>query len=320
MHLVCAIYEHAAQVIGETPWRVSRDAGLLARAHAGTYQRYHHAPVVVGIDVYHLEAEAYGAAVHDAGGVGTPKLSPLSGYELDDLLTLPALDTARAGRLPMVLQAGRQVRDAHPEADVRIPVTGLFTLAAQLIGLEPLLMELLTEPDAVSAALQHLLAGQRRWCRQIADAGLGMVVFESAASPPMMSPMFCRQVLFPPLGALLAEVQAVTGAGAMLIQGGDTAALTAELCALPIGHLLCPAETDQAAFMAGISPCPTTEVRVNMRAGVIASPHWPDIQQELDRTLALAHRHPAGCIGTGIIPYDTPSENILRAISYVTEV
>jgi hypothetical protein len=71
---------------------------LLARAHAEAFKRYRHAPVVMGIDVYHLEAEAAGAVIMDAGGETVPKLA-----------------------VHPCESAGRRVKGLHPEADVRIP-------------------------------------------------------------------------------------------------------------------------------------------------------------------------------------------------------
>ena len=63
MEFTPVVYEHAAKFIGRTPWEVSRSADLLVEAHAAAYAVYRHAPVVAGIDVYNVEAEAYGAVV-----------------------------------------------------------------------------------------------------------------------------------------------------------------------------------------------------------------------------------------------------------------
>ena len=49
IHFTPSVYEHAAALIGETPWRVSRDPECLFRAHAEAFRRYRHSPVVVGI-------------------------------------------------------------------------------------------------------------------------------------------------------------------------------------------------------------------------------------------------------------------------------
>ena len=57
------IYEHAARFVGRTPWEVSRDADLMFEGHRRAYLEYHHQVIAVGIDIYNLEAEAYGAKV-----------------------------------------------------------------------------------------------------------------------------------------------------------------------------------------------------------------------------------------------------------------
>lgn len=316
MRLCCAIYEHAARLPGASPWAVSRSADLLFRAHAEAFRCYRHSPVVVGIDLYHVEAEASGAVVGDGGAESVPKLMVSPCSTVEELASLPALDL-RAGRLPRVLEAARNVRSACPEADVRVPVTGPFTLAAMLLGLEPLLEALALEPDAVERALNHLAVRQRVWCEAITCIGLNPVVFESAASPPMVSPAMARQVILPALAVLLADIRTLSGAGAMLIQGGDTAGLADPLGALPVDHLICPAETDQAAFLAGMAAHPAVTVRVNMAAGVIADPDWAVVRRELDRVAALAATRPGACLGTGIVPYATQKEQILQAINYV---
>jgi len=58
-----AVYEHAARFVGRTPAEVSGDAELLFQAHRGAYLEYRHQPIAVGIDIYNLEAEAYGDKV-----------------------------------------------------------------------------------------------------------------------------------------------------------------------------------------------------------------------------------------------------------------
>jgi uncharacterized protein (DUF433 family) len=60
------IYEHAARFVGRTPWEVSRDADLMFEGHRRAYLEYHHQVIAVGIDIYNLETEAYGAKVEGA--------------------------------------------------------------------------------------------------------------------------------------------------------------------------------------------------------------------------------------------------------------
>jgi hypothetical protein len=56
-----AVYERAACFVGRTPAEVSRDPDLLFQGHRGAYLEYRQQPIAVGIDIYNLEAEAYGA-------------------------------------------------------------------------------------------------------------------------------------------------------------------------------------------------------------------------------------------------------------------
>ena len=62
------VYEHAARFVGRTPWEASRDPELMFAGHRAAYLEYRHQVIAVGIDIYNLEAEAYGARVEaDAG-------------------------------------------------------------------------------------------------------------------------------------------------------------------------------------------------------------------------------------------------------------
>ena len=57
------IYEHAARFVGRSPWEVSRDPELMFAAHCAAYLEYRQQVIAVAIDIYNLEAEAYGAKV-----------------------------------------------------------------------------------------------------------------------------------------------------------------------------------------------------------------------------------------------------------------
>ncbi|NOR66419.1 MAG: hypothetical protein GQ528_03585, partial [Woeseiaceae bacterium] len=116
-----SVYEHAARLIDKSPWQVSRDPDLLAQAHVRAFEIYRHSPVVLGIDIYNLEAEAYGAVVKRPADNGIPAIGAPPCQSLDDLLQIPPLDPKRDGRIPMVIGAGKEVARRLPEADVRIP-------------------------------------------------------------------------------------------------------------------------------------------------------------------------------------------------------
>ena len=112
-----SVYEHAARFTGRTVLEVSRDAELMFAGHKAAWLAYRHTPIVTGIDIYNLEAEAYGARIERPGGDGIPAIfQPLLG-SLDEGLEIAPFDAARDGRLAMVIDVARRLKDALPEAD-----------------------------------------------------------------------------------------------------------------------------------------------------------------------------------------------------------
>jgi uroporphyrinogen decarboxylase len=312
-----SIYEHAARVIGKSPWEVSRDAGLLSKAHIEAYRLYGHRPVVVGIDIYNLEAEAYGAVVGRAAGNAIPAVREYPCSSARDLLSLRPFNPKTAGRIPMVIEAAGRVRDNCADADVRIPLSGPFSLAANLAGFENLLCEIQTAPDLVAGALKHLVAGQVEFCKEVVRNGLDIALFESGAVPPLLSPQQFRQIELEALKEIMQRTAAVVGHPVPCIIGGDTLPILDDILQTGTGYVCCPAKTDQRKFMEKMRDRPDVTVRINMDARAITSKNIGDIEKEVDRVLALADNRPSICIGTGCLPYEAEPEVVLKTKQYI---
>ena len=141
------IYEHAARFVGRSPWDVSRDPELLFNGHRLAYLEYHHQVIAVGIDIYNLEAEAYGAKVENMGGDAIPAIHQPLLSSLDEGLQLKPFDPERDGRIAMVLAVGRRLKREFPDADVRLPVAGPFSIAFNLRGINDLCLDAALRPD-----------------------------------------------------------------------------------------------------------------------------------------------------------------------------
>ncbi|MHC4440407.1 MAG: uroporphyrinogen decarboxylase family protein [Planctomycetota bacterium] len=290
MQFCPSIYEHAATVIGKSPWEVSRDVELLTKGHIEAYRIYQHRPIVVGIDIYNLEAEAYGAVVGKAAGNAIPAISEYPCSSVKELLTLEPFDPKTAGRIPMAIEAAKRISDNCPNADVRIPLSGPFSLAANLIGFEGLLCEIHTGPDLVSKALKHLVAGQVEFCKEVVSNNLDIAFFESAATPPMLSPQQFRQIELGALKEIMQKTAAVVGHPVPCIMGGDTLPILDDILSTGTGYVCCPAKTDQQKFMEKMREHPEVTVRINMDARAITSKNFDDIEKEVDRVMALADK------------------------------
>ncbi|MEE8452512.1 MAG: uroporphyrinogen decarboxylase family protein [Thermoguttaceae bacterium] len=307
-----SVYEHAAYLIGRTPWDVSRDADLLFEAHAEAFRRYAHRPIVVGIDIYNLEAEAYGATVDRPHGAGIPSIGKPICTSASELSELKPFDPATAGRLAMVIEVAGRLARAFPEADVRVPLSGPFSIAGNLVGLETLLCEAIQDPDRVTDGLRRLVDGQLGFCEAIHRAGVGIALFESAAAPPLLSPEMFRAIELPSLGAMTVLcASGVVRDAIPCILGGDTAPILEALLETGTRYVVCPIETDQEAFMKIIWDRTNVRVRVNTSSQVLVHGTRDELCREVERIRRLTAGRENVCLGTGALPYDTPPENVL---------
>lgn len=312
-----SIYEHAARIIERSPWDVSRDPGLMARAHIEAYRLYEHRPIVVGIDIYNLEAEAYGAKIDQPSGNGIPAITSHPYSTTKELLALEAFDPASDGRIPMAMEVAERVAGECPEADVRVPLSGPFSLATNLMGFENLLCEVHTDPASVNAALEHLVEGQVRFCREVVRRGLDIAFFESAAAPPLLSPASFRDVEMGPLMAIMQQAAEIAGHAVPCILGGDTYPILDYILQTGTGYVCCPVATDQKAFMKTMEGHPEIAVRINMDPRPIVSGNTDAIKKEVDRVLALAENRRFVCIGTGCLPFETAPEMVLATKQHI---
>lgn len=312
-----SVYEHAASLIQKSPWEASRNGELLFQAHRTAFELYHHSPVIVGVDIYNLEPEAYGAIVQQPMMNGIPAITSPICSSVREITKLPLFDPNRAGRIPMVLDVGARLARALPEADVRIPVSGPFSIASNLVQFETLLLEIMTMPDEVLDALHHLVAGQVNFCKAIVDRGLDIAFFESAATPPIISPQIFHDIALPPLQSIIQQAEAIVNHPVPCIIGGDTAPILDSIMKTGTGYVICPSETDQEVFMAQMEGYPDVMVRINMNPGILSEGDLDAVFKEADRVCRLAKKRASACIGTGVLPYETKPEVVLKVKAYI---
>jgi uroporphyrinogen decarboxylase len=312
-----SIYEHAARVIGKSPWEVSRDVELLSQAHIKAYRLYQHRPIVVGIDIYNLEAEAYGAIVSRAAGNAIPAIREYPCSSAKELLATEPFDPKKAGRIPMVIEAAGRIHEECPDADVRIPLSGPFSLAGNLVGFESLLCEIHTDSDLVAEALRHLVVGQVEFCKEVVRNGLDIAFFESSATPPLLSPQQFRQIELGALKEIMQKTAEAVGHPVPCIMGGDTLPILDDILSTGTGYVCCPAKTNQKKFMEKMRDHPEVTVRINMDARAITSKNFKQVEKEVDRVLALTQNRPNVCIGTGCLPFEAEPEVVLKTKEYI---
>ena len=133
-----AIYEHKGALVGKSPSEICRNADFLYAGLKREAELYDADMLVIGIDVYNVEAEALGCKVEyfeNSNNVPAIVEPLISGPA--DLGRLGLPDPSRDGRMPVYLDvAARLGRELGPEMILRGAVTGPFSLATSLMGLE----------------------------------------------------------------------------------------------------------------------------------------------------------------------------------------
>ncbi|MDD4871862.1 MAG: uroporphyrinogen decarboxylase family protein [Kiritimatiellae bacterium] len=317
MDFTPSIYEHAAALIGKTPLEVSRNGDLLFQAHSKAFQLYGHTPVIVGIDIYNLEAEAYGAIVSTPKGNDIPAICTHICQNTAEIRNLKPFNPEIDGRIPMVLETGRRLAKTLSETDIKIPLSGPFSLASNLVGFERLLCDILDDPESVKETLLHLAKGQIEFCREVIAQGLDIAFFESAATPPLISPEMFAQVELPALKFIIRETSSIAGHPVPCIIGGDTLPILDSILDTGTGYVICPCETNQELFMKKIQAYPEIMVRINTTPNGFASGDMASVYGELDRVFKLAVQREKVCIGTGALPFETKPDTVLKAKTYV---
>jgi uroporphyrinogen decarboxylase len=312
------IYEHAARFVGRSPWEVSRDAELLFEAHRRAYLEYRQQVIAVAIDIYNLEAEAYGAKVAASTPEAIPAIHEPLLSSIEDGIALRPFDPERDGRIAMMLSVGQRLKREFPGADVRLPVGGPFSIAFNLRGINHLCLDAALHPEKLARLLMRLAENQAVLCRAVAAAGLDVAFFESAAAPPILSPRQFHELEMPALRRVLEIAADCVGHPVPCISGGNTYPVLDDILSTGTNYVACNVETDQAAFVERVSRTrPQVTIRVNLDPGVVACRDPERIHRAIDHVLKIVGPRTNCVMGTGAMPLETPPENIRLIREYL---
>jgi uroporphyrinogen decarboxylase len=196
--------------------------------------------------------------------------------------------------MPVFLEAGRRIQARHgADVLVRGALSAPFSMACELVGDEPMLTALLDKPDWAASLLDFCSVAIEAYGRAFIDRGLGVVLFDSHAAPPLA---YFREDLRVPL--------------VPYIIGGDTARLIDSILATGTNNVLCDFRADLSVFVERLKGRPVF-VRANLDPRILISAEPAEILAAARRVLAIGLRHPRFLLGTGIIPYDLPPEKVL---------
>jgi len=307
-----AIYEHKAALIGVKPAEMCRDVDLFEKAIIREVEVYEADMLVVGCDVYNVEAEAAGCKVHYPASNDVPAVVEHFVRVGDDISLLHLPDPEKAGRMPLHLEVGRRIQKRFGEERlVRGALSAPFSMACQLVGPEPLLMAALDRPDWVRRLLDYCAEIAKSYGRAFVERGLGLILFDSHASPPMTYPELYRSTVLGPTARVIGYFRKGLGLSLVpYIMGGDTAVLLEEILGTGTNNILCDYKADLSVFVSRLEKEPVL-LRANLDPSFLMARPEKEIRDKVGEVLAKGRRHPRFLMGTGILSYDIAPEKVI---------
>lgn len=315
-----AVYEHKAALIGETPSRMSRDAALFEKAIVREIDVYQPDMVVVGCDVYNVEAEAAGCKVRFYDSIDVPSICKTIIAPGDDISGLRAPDPEKDGRMPVNLETGQRIQKHFGrERIIRGALSAPFSLASELAGPEQLLLALMDRPEWVSEVLAFSASVIKVYGKAFVERGLGVILFDSHASPPLVSPKLYKRIILPPTAGVIHYFRFDLGVPLVpYIMGGDTSLLLDSMLETGTNNILCDFKSELGYFVNYLEDKPVL-LRANLDPYFLLTALPDQIKARVREVLAVGRRHPGFMLGTGILPYDMPPEKIIAVREALAE-
>ncbi|ACB76168.1 uroporphyrinogen decarboxylase family protein [Opitutus terrae] len=312
-----AIYEHKAAFIGSTPTAISRDGDLLTRAMLAEYAAIQPDALVVGVDVYNVEAEAVGSIVtfYEGKDTSIPGIKPEHHIvEVGmDLSAARLPNPARDGRMPVNLAAARAVRkELGDDFWLRGAVSGPFSLAISLVGAESLFIACIEQPEWVRSCLDYASRIIREFAKGYIDAGVELIMFDSQASPELLSPSMYEEFVLPVTQEFVAWAKTQGVRDLPLIIGGNTTKIVDMLVQTGANNLLCDFTADFEEWSGAVRSAGRA-FRRNISPRLLEKAPAEEIYEVARREVERGRDIPGFIMGTAVVPFGTPTPSI-RAV------
>jgi uroporphyrinogen decarboxylase len=310
---VPAIYEHKAALIGESPSKVCRNAELLERALLSELEVYDADMLVIGIDVYNVEAEALGCRVHyfedsnDVPGIVEPIVSSRA-----DLEKLGVPNPESAARMPVYLEAAAQLgQQLGHEMILRGAVSGPYSMAAELVGAEKFVLLTMDDPAFARELIEFCAKVTVAFGAAFVRRGVDPIIFDSRATPTLASPRIVKTLLLPVYKEYVVPALRAAGAKWMpLIIGGNTTSIIDDLIATGADQFLSDYPANLTKWrercLAAGKP-----IRANVDALLVNRGPVDQIRKQAREILEQGRTHPGFLLGCGVAAHDCRREHVI---------
>ena len=319
---VPAIYEHKGALVGKSPSEMCRNADFLYAGLKKELETYDPDMLVIGIDVYNVEAEALGCKVayfedsNDVPAIVEPIIDSRPG-----LSKLGIPDPGKDGRMPVYLDvAERLYNEIGKDIILRGAVTGPYSMAAELIGAEKFVLLTVEDPDFARQVIEFCARVTVEFGKAFLRRGIEPIIFDSRATPTLASPRVVKQLLMPVYrDYVLPELKAAGGRFLPLIIGGNTTSIIDDLIATGATQFLSdrPANLKKWCEKGLAAHVP---VRANVDAILVSLGPVSEIRRQAMEILKDFHNHPGFLLGCGIVSYDGKRDCVMAIHQAIADV
>ena len=227
------MFDLAARVGGATIKDFVTSGQVMADSQLALHREVDQDVIFIGSDNYYI-AEGFGCRTNISENEN-PSLSQPVIKNLEDIGSLSIPDPYRDGRMPVMLEATRRVREAvGNKVAIRTPGTGPFALASYFVGTQAFLMEVAladrglpgAQPEAIHQALDLAAESLIHFGRACFEAGSDLLhCGDSLASCDMISPGMYERFAFPYQKKVISAWKAMGAKTLLHICGNATSVL-----------------------------------------------------------------------------------------------
>jgi [methyl-Co(III) methanol-specific corrinoid protein]:coenzyme M methyltransferase len=144
-----------------------------------------------------VEAEAMGCKVDIGGEDKTPQITETPFRSGSDI-KVPS-DFLSRGRIPVVLEAIEKLKEKYEDTlPIIVGITGPFTLAGHLLGVENLVRYMKIRPEEIETAIDNSLDACIEYAEAISEVAPDIIcVAEPTAAPELIDPLQFKSIVKP---------------------------------------------------------------------------------------------------------------------------
>lgn len=307
-----AIYEHKAKLLNKSISEVAQDGKLLEQAVFAEYETYRPDMLAVGIDIYNVEVEALGSSIKYSQ---YPDMVPdIQNRLLDDISQVEKLkpvDIENSARIPQILRVTESVcKKLGSEIYVRGCVSGPFSMAAAMLGIESLLMACVLQPEQAKVLIDFCTEISIAHAKAYVKKGLCVCIFDSNAAPPLLSPELYQSLVLPGTIKIAKELKRTGSEFIEYVVGGKTDDIAADMADTGFDIILSDFPSESKIFTK-LARNRQILVRRNINPSLIENGPREELSRQVSDVLTMVKKNGNFIVGTGVLSYNTPINNVL---------